>query len=123
MAKVNMLESLRGRKEKNMTSQVEITSSDYWFKVVEMLQQNWALIEPTQTGCVVYFISDTSGVFDQMEFSSVAEAKMQLQNNGFRRYAEDKQAMNFIVPPQPPFHESKHPNGAIYSSGKFWRTS
>ena len=29
---------------------VEILSRDYWFKVVEMLQQNWALIEPSQSG-------------------------------------------------------------------------
>jgi len=106
-----------------MTSNIEITSSDYWFKVVEMLQQNWALIEPTQTGCVVYFIGDTSGVFDQMEFDTVAEAQKQLQINGFGRYSEDKHAQNFITPPQPPFHESKHPNGAIYSSGRFWKTS
>ena len=106
-----------------MTSNIEITNSDYWFKVVEMLQQNWALIEPTQTGCVVYFISDTSGVFDQMDFDTVAKAQKQLQINGFGRYSEDKQAQNFITPPQPPFQESKHPNGAIYSSGRFWKIS
>jgi hypothetical protein len=35
-------------------------------KVVEMLQQNWALIEDEVAGAVrVYFISDTSGVFDE----------------------------------------------------------
>jgi len=28
-----------------MDDEVKITSREYWFKVVEMLQQNWALIE------------------------------------------------------------------------------
>lgn len=104
-----------------MTSQlVEISSIDYWFKVVEMLQQNWALIEPSQAGSIVYFIDDASRIFDQMEFSEVSEAKRQLLVNGFRRYAEDNEAKDFITPPSPPFHTSTHSNGGIYSSGKFW---
>jgi hypothetical protein len=44
-----------------------------------MLQQNWALIEAQGSGCVVYFISDTSGVFDQIEFRTVDDAKKQLR--------------------------------------------
>ena len=28
-----------------MDDEVKITSREYWFKVIEMLQQNWALIE------------------------------------------------------------------------------
>ncbi len=105
-----------------MKDEIAITNNDYWFKVVDMLQQNWALIEPSKmgTGCIVYFIGDTSGVFDQMEFDDVAEAKRQLRINGFGRYEEDDKAKKFIVPPSPPFHKSSHPNGAIYSSGKFW---
>ena len=104
--------------------EIEIVSRDYWFKIVEMLQQNWALLEPNKekSGFTLYFIHDTSGVFDQMEFEDSTEAERQLRLNGFRKYAEDKQAQSFISPPPLPFYESGHPNGAIYSSGEYWNS-
>ncbi len=101
---------------------IEISSTDYWFKIVDMLQQNWALIEAQGEGCVVYFISDASGVFDQIAFEHPAEAQKQLRINGFKKYQDDKEAQKFIVPPRPPFHKSEHPNGAIYSSGRYWKS-
>ncbi len=103
---------------------IEITSREYWFKVVEMLQQNWALLEPNKekSGITLYFIHDDSGVFDQMEFEGSTEAERQLRLNGFIKYAEDKQAQGFISPPLQPFHKSNHPNGAIYSSEKYWNS-
>jgi hypothetical protein len=100
---------------------VEIQSRDYWFKVVDFLQQNWALIDETTESCAVFFFGDTSGVFDRLAFPSVAEAEAALRRNGFTRFAEDKKAQGFIAVPQPPFHERPHPNGPIYSSGRFWR--
>lgn len=101
---------------------IEITSRDYWFKVVGMLQQNWVLLEPNKekSGFTIYFISDASGVFDQMEFADLAEAESQLRVNGFGKYSEDEKARDFITPPSSPFYKSSHPNGAIYSSGKYW---
>ena len=48
---------------------IEIQSRDYWFKIVECLQQNWALIDVNSDGsCTVYFIEDLSGVFDSLGF-------------------------------------------------------
>ena len=85
-----------------------------------MLQQNWALIESNENEYIIYFIGDTSGVFDQMAFVNSEEAERQLRKNGFSRYAEDTKAQEFIIPPSPPFYESTHPNGPIYSSGRFW---
>ena len=102
-------------------SAVEIHSRDYWFKIVEFLQQNWALMDEVPDGCQVFFFGDTSGVFDRIAFSSVAEAETALRRNGFARFSEDKNAQEFIAIPRPPFHERPHPNGPIYSSGKFWR--
>ena len=29
-----------------MTEEVSIASRDYWFKIVEFLQENWALVDP-----------------------------------------------------------------------------
>ena len=100
---------------------MQIASRDYWFKVVEMLQQNWALIDPAERGVTVFFLQDASGMFDQLAFTSVQEAEEALQRNGFRRFAEDAEAQGFLAPPEPPFHPVEHPNGRIYSSGRFWR--
>ncbi len=99
---------------------VEIRSRDYWYKIVEFLQQNWALIDETPTGCKVYFFGDTSGVFDEISFSSIAKAGVALRRNGFARFSDDNKLQEFIAIPQPPFHERPHPNGPIYSSGKYW---
>jgi hypothetical protein len=101
---------------------VEISSRDYWVKVVEFLQQNWALIEGgLENSCTVYFLSDTSGVFDRLSFESVNEAQQALMRNGFRRFANDREFGKIMTPPQPPFEEREHPSGPIYSSGRYWR--
>ena len=100
---------------------VEIESRDYWFKVVEFLQQNWALIDPHGSEVVVWFFGDTSGVFDEMTFAAEAEAVEALKRNGFQRYADDPKSQEFIAKPEPPFRRRAHPNGLIYSSGKFWK--
>lgn len=102
---------------------VEIENRDYWFKIVEMLQQNWALIDSTNesAGCIIFFIHDGSGIFDQLKFSTKQEAIESLIRNGFSQYSEDSHAQKFIAPPQPPFYEAEHPNGPIYSSGRFWK--
>ena len=105
-----------------MEERINIESTDYWFKVVEMLQQNWALIDKMDDSQFkVYFIGDTSGVFDEMIFPSLDEAHIALRRNGFSGFADDKAAQGFIAPPEPPFYQSSHPNGLIYSSGRFWK--
>jgi hypothetical protein len=88
-----------------------------------MLQQNWALIESDQSGGVrVYFISDTSGVFDEMAFQSSQSAAQALRRNDFRRYAGAADLQSFLRPPRAPYHRSQHPNGPIYSSGRYWKS-
>jgi hypothetical protein len=106
-----------------MSDTVTIQSRDYWFKVIEMLQQNWALIEPTAQGVTVYFVNDTSGVFDEMTFESSASAEIELRLNGFRRFVDDERARSFLHCPQPPFTRRPHPSGPIYSSGRFWKNA
>lgn len=107
-----------------MSDIIEIESRDYWVKVVGMLEQNWALIETgdgPSASVRVFFVGDTGGIFDEMDFSSSEEATRALRNNGFSRYAEDSRLQSFTVPPPPPFRRSQHPNGPIYSSGRYWR--
>jgi hypothetical protein len=70
---------------------------------------------------VVYFFSDTSGVFDEIRFASPEEATQALQRNGFRRFEGDASASSFLRCPEPPFTRRSHPNGPIYSSGRFWK--
>jgi hypothetical protein len=101
---------------------VEIRSRDYWFKIVEFLQQNWALIDEDLhgDGCAAFFFGDTTGVFDRLPFPSATEAELALRN-GFNRYEADTKAQEVIAKPEPPFHERAHPNGPIYSSGRYWK--
>jgi hypothetical protein len=101
--------------------EVEIDARDPWFKVVEMLQQNWAFISPhSASECIVYFVSDDSGVFDEIRCASIASAEEALLRNGFRRLCEDPRASEFLSAPGGPFDRREHPNGRIYSSGRFW---
>ena len=95
---------------------VDIQSRDFWFKVVEMLQQNWALIDPfaDSTNVCVFFFGDTGGVFDRLILPTRQEAECALRRNGFRRYDEDVEAQKFLLRPSPPFREQYHPNGRIY---------
>ena len=102
-------------------TEVTITSRDYWFKIVEFLQQNWALIDETDDGVTVWFVHDDSGVFDVLTFATLADAARALRRNGFERLADDAEAQTFIAPPLPPFTLGHHPNGPIYSSGRFCR--
>jgi hypothetical protein len=103
-----------------MSDVVPIKTQDFWVKVVEMLQQNWALIEPKGSKVTIYFLHDLGGVFDELSYSSVREAQAALRLNGFRRYDEDPSYSEMFARPEPPFRRVQHPNGPIYSSGEFW---
>ena len=104
-----------------MSDSVSIQSDDFWIKIVKMLQQNWALIEQMPEGGVrVYFIGDTSGVFDELSFSSSDDAIAALRRNGFKHFADDEELQSFLRTPEPPFHRQPYPNGPIYSSGRYW---
>jgi hypothetical protein len=72
-----------------MSDAVPIQSRDFWVKVVEMLQQNWALIEPGGDQVTVYFLHDLGGVFDEIPYGSLRDAQAALRLNGFRRFDED----------------------------------
>jgi hypothetical protein len=101
----------------------QIKSTNYWFKTVEFLQTNWALIEEDENGrATVSFIDDTSGTFDELVFPTLEQAVNDLMDNGFDLYSEATQVHNFLKPPQPPFKVVSHINGPIYSSGRFWKS-
>ena len=64
---------------------ISMASRDYWFTVTSFLQQNWALIDPAETGVTIWFLGDASGVFDQLAFGTAVEAERALRRNGFWR--------------------------------------
>ena len=105
-----------------MRETLSIKADDFWVKVVELLQQNWAMIEQKSGSDVcVYFIGDNSSVFDELSFKSADEAAAALRQNGFKLFAGDEKLQSFLRPPEPPYHRRTHPNGPIYSSGRYWK--
>jgi hypothetical protein len=95
-------------------------ASDPWFKIVEFLQQNWAVIIEREADVLVVFYGDTCGVFDELLFPTRNEAERALRKNGFSKFLDDQKAQQFIGLPTGEFTERTHPNGRIYSSGRFW---
>lgn len=105
-----------------MSETMPIEGLDFWVKVVDMLQQNWAIIQyDPSDGARVFFISDRSEIFDQLTFRDVTEAEIALARNGFREFANAADLKSFLRAPLPPYREGRHPNGPIYSSGRFWQ--
>ena len=99
---------------------IETANEDYWFKIVEFLQQNWAVIEPEGSGFKILFFDDCSGIFDSIEFDSLEGAETALKRNGFGKYNEDQEAHDFIAKPKAPLRGGAHLINSIYSSGRFW---
>ncbi len=95
-------------------------ANDPWYKVVEFLQQNWAVIIDRDDPVLVVFYGDTCGVFDEMTFESREKAEQGLQRNGFTKFMEDHEAHEYVGLPRGDFGERPHPNGRIYSSGRYW---
>ncbi len=104
-----------------MSDTISIEGGDLWVKVVAMLEQTWANIETEGDAVRVRFINDASQVFDRMTFDSAPDAEAALIRNGFRRFADHPDLQRYLRAPVPPFSAGSHPNGPIYSSGRFWR--
>lgn len=94
---------------------------DWWVKIVGFLQHNWALPIPIESGNIVIFVDDAGGLFDRLEFVNSDRAHVALQRNGFKQFSRSKKLQEMMCPPNPPFREREHPNGPIYSSGRYWR--
>lgn len=94
--------------------------ADLWVKIIGMLQQNWASIEPGGEGVCLLSVSDTGEIFDRLPFAFAEDVEDALRRNGFRRFRESTELHGFLSPPDRPYSEGRHPNGPIYSSGRFW---
>jgi hypothetical protein len=102
---------------------IVLESNDYWVKIVDFLQHNWALIEENDSSdhVTIYFSGDTSWVFDILSYPCKEEAEIALKRNGFEQYLDPHENFKeFISCPQPSFHWSEHHNGRMYSFGRYW---
>jgi len=97
-----------------------VEGGSLWVKIIEMLQQNWAIITGRDTDVKVLFFDDRSRVFDQMTFQSEGAAIEGLIRNGFVRFEDEPEIQEFVSPPQDELTSGRHPNGPIYSSGRYW---
>ena len=100
---------------------LDVETSRFWFKVVDMLQHNWAVILPHDDGVEVVFFGDTSYIFDRMVFSLAEKAAKALLRNGFALFDDDKDAQIFIPKPAAQLKDEPMYRRPIYSSGEFWR--
>jgi len=81
----------------------EIKSTQWWIKIIGMLQHNWALIEEQEGGvATIYFFHDCgstrnfipnydwrelkgrAAIVDSLNYPSVSAAVLALERNGFR---------------------------------------
>lgn len=98
------------------------TEPIWWVKVVEFLQQNWALPVPIEGGFALLFVDDNARAFDRLDFKDEREMFEALRRNEFEEFAKTPRLQEFLRAPELPLSTRKHPNGRIYSSGRFWRS-
>jgi hypothetical protein len=104
----------------------DLLTGELWFKVVEFLQQNWAVVRPdvNSGGTRIWFVNDGFGVFDYIDCESPAAARRALRLNGFGLYEDQEDRW---VESEIPEHRTadKTPKltwapRQIYSSRKHW---
>lgn len=98
-------------------------SQRLWVKVLEMLQQNWCVLEPGPADSVdLVFFDDRGRVFDWLSTTDIATAKYALHVNGFSwmwTYSSFYSAAGMPRLPQGGRRERSRP---VYSNGEYWET-
>lgn len=92
-----------------------------WVKIVGFLQHNWAIVARSHGESFIVFFSDTAGVFDWILTEDRTQAEQALLRNGFERYEDGSELASVVPRPRGDFRLSEHPNGRIYSGGRYWR--
>ena len=93
---------------------------DWYVKLVEMLQQNWAIIKLGAKTQII-FVNDPGDVFDIIEVKDQETAHDKLMQNGFRKFSSPswKRPLDEIL--TPPFKVvDTGERRKIYSSGEYW---
>jgi hypothetical protein len=106
----------------NLPPSISNSEPSWWVKVVEFLQQNWALPVSIEGGFALLFVEDNARVFDRIDFQDERKMFEALRRNEFEEFAKTPRFQKFLRAPEFPLSTRKHPNGRIYSSGRFWRS-
>lgn len=117
----------------------EVVSKDWWFKVISMCCHNWALVERRGEGATVFFFHDfghtkgvvssyrhaqligRSAVVDSLEFSTLDQALLELDLNGFKRLEEYPGPWDGMEPVGH-FFDARDSEEGIYSRSSRWVT-
>lgn len=96
----------------------------WWVREPGTDSEIWAFVtHPRSSGCVLAcFCTDSSVIFDQLEFASFEDAFTALSRNGFdlffENYSEGGAGLDYYLsPPQRAFQMEGHP---FFSSGRQW---
>lgn len=95
----------------------QISSTDYWTKVLENHQTAWAVIHVEGKQTTIFFFHDEAGIYDRLECDSEQAAIAGLLKNGFTMDASG--FLNADNPP-PGLLMWSCPHDA-YSSGEYWK--
>ena len=119
----------------NETLEYPISNRDWWFKVLGMLNENWALIEESPEKVTVYFFHSCgttkmsigprngpwAAIVDSLEFSNCNEALNALLRNGFSPFAEVSDTWEGNPPPEGRLYDAREKEPGIYSQEGYWR--
>jgi hypothetical protein len=114
---------------------IVISSTEWWVKPIAMLQHNWALVDSTDTGVVVFFLHDGGTtltfnkrkhgfddegiVVDSLTFATMTDALDGLRRNGFTLETEfDHNLTNYR--PSRPFFDGRSVEQGVYSKLGYW---
>jgi hypothetical protein len=121
----------------------EIASRDWWFKVIGMLKQNWALLEQAPSGTVTaYFFHDEGktlgsngkkpaspyrwwmlydrvAVVDSIPFPTREVAEAALRRNRFELVRREPGPWSTKVP-RGEMWDARRYEGGVYSQGGYW---
>lgn len=117
-----------------------INSRDWWFKPVDMLVHNWALIESScNKTATVYFFHDNGStksgsqnyklfqlkgrcaIIDSLEFENQDAAKLALGYNGFRQLETNAGPWDGNVP-LGNFYDARATEEGVYSKAGYWKS-
>jgi ADP-ribosylglycohydrolase len=125
-SRARLRETPAGRRPEGVTPPRDLLQGELWVKVVEFMQQNWAVLQadtPSESARI-WFIDDGLSVFDYIDYESHATARRALRLNGFELYdASEHDWLESRLPEHlGPGHtpELRWSPRRIYSSGKHW---
>jgi len=117
-----------------------INSKEWWFKPVEMLVHNWALIEINENDtAIVYFFHDKGiaknvsrnfklfqlkgrcAIVDSFAFENIDAAEFALQYNGFKQLKKNAGPWDGDEP-FGTFYDARSSEDGVYSKLGYWKT-